>query len=138
VQLYGEGLDRWLEERSDMVGATVSYIVGLLCISSGLSSGVTGFLISTGTLLLTACQLFRANSLLNTIAGLEFTSRILYVVRSVNRNELSLNSVQRIVQYSTEIPWEEEHSKKKEPPASWPHDGEIEVGLLLATDIAKQ
>jgi ABC-type multidrug transport system fused ATPase/permease subunit len=48
VQLYAEGLDRWLEERSDMVGATVSFIVGLLCLSSGLSSGVTGFLISTG------------------------------------------------------------------------------------------
>ncbi|GAA5941205.1 uncharacterized protein JCM15063_006399 [Sporobolomyces koalae] len=105
VQLYGEGLDRWLEERSDMVGATVSFIVGLLCLSSGLSSGVTGFLIST---------------------GLEFTSRILYVVRSVNRNELSLNSVQRIIQYSTEIPWEEADSDKKQPPASWPHDGAIE------------
>ncbi|GAA6020697.1 hypothetical protein JCM11491_000519 [Sporobolomyces phaffii] len=105
VQLYGEGLDRWLEERSDMAGALVSFIVGLLCLSSGLSSGVTGFLIST---------------------GLEFTSRILYVVRSVNRNELSLNSVQRIVQYSTEIPWEEANSDKKQPPASWPHDGAIE------------
>ncbi|BGO95914.1 hypothetical protein JCM10020v2_007651 [Rhodotorula toruloides] len=46
-------------------------------LKSGLSSGVTGFLIST---------------------GLEFTSRILYVVRAVNKNELSLNSVQRIIQ----------------------------------------
>ncbi|GAA5966329.1 hypothetical protein JCM21900_003097 [Sporobolomyces salmonicolor] len=111
VQLYGEGLDRWLEERSDMVGATVSFIVGLLCLSSGLSSGVTGFLIST---------------------GLEFTSRILYVVRAVNKNELSLNSVQRIIQYSTEIPREEPHSKKKEPPASWPHDGAIEFHKFSA------
>ncbi|GAA5830407.1 hypothetical protein JCM3766R1_002706 [Sporobolomyces carnicolor] len=111
VQLYGEGLDRWLEERSDMVGALVSFIVGLLCLSSGLSSGVTGFLIST---------------------GLEFTSRILYVVRSVNRNELSMNSVQRIVQYSTEIPWEEADSEKKQPPASWPHDGAIEFDKFSA------
>ncbi|GAA5962699.1 hypothetical protein JCM3765_006170 [Sporobolomyces pararoseus] len=111
VQLYGEGLDRWLEERSDMVGALVSFIVGLLCLSSGLSSGVTGFLIST---------------------GLEFTSRILYVVRSVNRNELSLNSVQRIIQYSSEIPWEEVDSKKKQPPASWPHDGFIEFDSFSA------
>ncbi|GAA5896044.1 hypothetical protein JCM5296_006227 [Sporobolomyces johnsonii] len=111
AQLYGEGLDRWLEERSDMVGATVSFIVGLLCLSSGLSSGVTGFLIST---------------------GLEFTSRILYVVRAVNKNELSLNSVQRIIQYSTEIPREEPHSKKKEPPASWPHDGAIEFDKFSA------
>ncbi|GAA5992543.1 hypothetical protein JCM5350_008275 [Sporobolomyces pararoseus] len=111
VQLYGEGLDRWLEERSDMVGALVSFIVGLLCLSSGLSSGVTGFLIST---------------------GLEFTSRILYVVRSVNRNELSLNSVQRIIQYSSEIPWEEADSEKKQPPASWPHDGAIEFDSFSA------
>ncbi|GAA6039810.1 hypothetical protein JCM8097_004230 [Rhodosporidiobolus ruineniae] len=106
AQLYEEGLDRWLEERSDMVGAVVSFIVGLLCLSSGLSSGVTGFLIST---------------------GLEFTSRILYVVRAVNKNELSLNSVQRILQYSGEdVPVEEEHSDKKEPPAHWPSEGGIE------------
>ncbi|GJN94069.1 hypothetical protein Rhopal_007133-T1 [Rhodotorula paludigena] len=105
MQLYEEGLDRWLEERSDMVGATVSFIVGLLCLSSGLSSGVTGFLIST---------------------GLEFTSRILYVVRAVNKNELSLNSVQRIIQYSTEIETEEPHSDKLEPPAHWPDAGTIQ------------
>ncbi|BGP27903.1 hypothetical protein JCM10295v2_006890 [Rhodotorula toruloides] len=105
VQLYAEGLDRWLEERSDMVGATVSFIVGLLCLSSGLSSGVTGFLIST---------------------GLEFTSRILYVVRAVNKNELSLNSVQRIIQYSTEVETEEPASDMKEPPAHWPDSGAIE------------
>jgi ABC-type multidrug transport system fused ATPase/permease subunit len=49
AQLYEEGLDRWLEERSDTVGAAVSFVVGILCLSSGLSSGVTGFLISTGT-----------------------------------------------------------------------------------------
>jgi hypothetical protein len=68
--------------------------------------------------------------MLTRAVGLEFTSRILYVVRSVNRNELSLNSVQRIIQYSSEIPWEEASSKKKQPPASWPHDGAIEVSLL--------
>ncbi|BGP20499.1 hypothetical protein JCM10213_007656 [Rhodosporidiobolus nylandii] len=105
AQLYEEGLDRWLEERSDMVGAAVSFVVGLLCLSSGLSSGVTGFLIST---------------------GLEFTSRILYVVRAVNKNELSMNSVQRIVQYSTEVETEEPHEDKKEPPAHWPDSGAIE------------
>ncbi|GAA6057830.1 hypothetical protein NBRC10513_001157 [Rhodotorula toruloides] len=111
VQLYAEGLDRWLEERSDMVGATVSFIVGLLCLSSGLSSGVTGFLIST---------------------GLEFTSRILYVVRAVNKNELSLNSVQRIIQYSTEVETEEPASDKKEPPAHWPDSGAIEFKSFSA------
>ncbi|KAJ8291463.1 ATP-dependent bile acid permease [Rhodotorula toruloides] len=111
VQLYAEGLDRWLEERSDMVGATVSFIVGLLCLSSGLSSGVTGFLIST---------------------GLEFTSRILYVVRAVNKNELSLNSVQRIIQYSTEVETEEPASDKKDPPAHWPDSGAIEFKSFSA------
>ncbi|BGP51975.1 hypothetical protein JCM10450v2_007935 [Rhodotorula kratochvilovae] len=111
MQLYEEGLDRWLEERSDMVGATVSFIVGLLCLSSGLSSGVTGFLIST---------------------GLEFTSRILYVVRAINKNELSLNSVQRIIQYSTEVEVEEPHSDRKEPPAHWPDSGRIEFDRFSA------
>ena len=67
----------------------------------------------------------------SSLIGLEFTSRILYVVRSVNRNELSLNSVQRIIQYSSEIPWEEADSEKKQPPASWPHDGAIEVSHAI-------
>lgn len=105
MQLCEEGLDRWLELRADMTGALVSFVVGLLCLSSGLSSGITGFLIST---------------------GLEFTSRILYVVRAINKNELSLNSVQRIIQYSTEVETEEEPSEKKAPPASWPDSGAIE------------
>ncbi|GAA5902469.1 hypothetical protein JCM6882_002761 [Rhodosporidiobolus microsporus] len=111
AQLYEEGLDRWLEQRSDAVGAVVSFVVGLLCLSSGLNSGVTGFLIST---------------------GLEFTSRILYVVRAVNKNELSLNSVQRIIQYSTEVETEEPHSDKQEPPAHWPDSGAVEFDNFSA------
>ncbi|GAA5833694.1 hypothetical protein JCM11251_003207 [Rhodosporidiobolus azoricus] len=111
AQLYEEGLDRWLEQRSDAVGAVVSFIVGLLCLSSGLNSGVTGFLIST---------------------GLEFTSRILYVVRAVNKNELSLNSVQRIIQYTTEVETEEPRSDKKEPPAHWPDSGAVEFDHFSA------
>lgn len=92
-----------------MVGATVSFIVGILCLSSGLSSGVSGFLISS---------------------GLEFTSRILYVVRAINKNELSLNSVQRMIQYSTEVEVEEPHHDRKDPPAHWPDSGRIEVRAL--------
>ncbi|GAA5842760.1 hypothetical protein JCM9279_003979 [Rhodotorula babjevae] len=111
MQLYEEGLDRWLEERSDMVGATVSFIVGVLCLSTGLSSGVSGFLISS---------------------GLEFTSRILYVVRAINKNELSLNSVQRIIQYSTEVDVEEPHHDRKEPAAHWPDAGRIEFDKYSA------
>ncbi|GAA5982504.1 hypothetical protein JCM10908_006676 [Rhodotorula pacifica] len=105
IQLCEEGLDRWLELRADMTGALVSFVIGILCLSSGLSSGITGFLIST---------------------GLEFTSRILYVVRAINKNELSLNSVQRIIQYSTEVETEEVASEQKAPPASWPDSGAIE------------
>lgn len=48
MQLYENGLDRWLEERSDAVGALVSFIVGMLAVRGGLSSGTTGFLVSTG------------------------------------------------------------------------------------------
>ncbi|KAK4046142.1 hypothetical protein OIV83_006313 [Microbotryomycetes sp. JL201] len=103
MQLYEDGLDRWLEERSDMVGATVSFIVGLLSLKGGLSSGTTGFLVST---------------------GLEFTSRILFVVRAINKNELSMNSVQRILSMS-DIEQESPPSDEHEPPANWPQ-GEIE------------
>lgn len=109
MQLYGDGLDRWLEERSDAVGALVSFIVALLCLhGSGLSSGVTGFLIST---------------------GLEFTNRILYVVRAINKNELSLNSVQRILAYS-DVEQEEPETDNGKPPANWPQ-GEITVSLTF-------
>lgn len=104
MQLYEDGLDRWLEERSDIVGATVSFIVGLLALRAGIDSGTTGFLVST---------------------GLEFTNRILYVVRAINKNELSLNSVQRILAY-TDIEQEEADSEKGKPSASWPQ-GKIEV-----------
>ncbi|KAM0789886.1 hypothetical protein ACM66B_006730 [Microbotryomycetes sp. NB124-2] len=103
MQLYEDGLDRWLEERSDMVGATVSFIVGLLSLTGGLSSGTTGFLVST---------------------GLEFTSRILFVVRAINKNELSMNSVQRILSMS-DIEQESPPADEYEPPANWPQ-GEIE------------
>lgn len=89
------------------VGATVSFIVGLLALQGGLNAGITGFLVST---------------------GLEFTSRILYVVRAINKNELSLNSVQRILAYS-DIAQEEPDSEKGKPPANWPQ-GQIEVSFL--------
>ncbi|SCZ98055.1 BZ3500_MvSof-1268-A1-R1_Chr3-3g06545 [Microbotryum saponariae] len=109
MQLYEFGLDRWLEERSDMVGATVSFIVGLLALRAGLSSGITGFLVST---------------------GLEFTNRILYVVRAINKNELSLNSVQRILEYS-DIEQEVQTSGKGDPPKDWP-EGSIEFNKYSA------
>lgn len=83
----------------------VSFIVALLALRAGISSGTTGFLIST---------------------GLEFTSRILFVVRAINKNELSLNSAHRILQYS-KIEQEAQPTKRLEPPASWPHAGEITV-----------
>lgn len=46
--LYETGLERWLEERSDIVAATVSFIIGLLALRGNLSSGTTGFLVATG------------------------------------------------------------------------------------------
>lgn len=67
-RIFQYALDRWLEERSDAVGATVAFIVGLLALTGGISPGTTGFLVSI---------------------GLEFISRILYVVRAINQNELN-------------------------------------------------
>lgn len=49
---------------------------------------------------------------------------MLYVVRAINKNELSLNSVQRILAYS-DIEQEQQNSDKGEPPANWP-SGDIE------------
>lgn len=46
------------------------------------------------------------------------------MVRAINKNELSLNSVQRILAYS-DIEQESPSSDKGEPPASWP-SGEID------------
>lgn len=48
MQFYESLLDRWLEERSDICGALVALIVGMLSLRGGISSGTTGFLVSTG------------------------------------------------------------------------------------------
>ncbi|SCV74803.1 BQ2448_7832 [Microbotryum intermedium] len=114
MQLYEFGLDRWLEERSDMVGATVSFIVGLLALRAELSSGITGFLISTGL----------------EVGRPIFTNRILYVVRAINKNELSLNSVQRILEFS-DIEQEVQTTEQGDPPKDWP-EGSIEFKTYSA------
>ncbi|KAL8286584.1 hypothetical protein RQP46_004601 [Phenoliferia psychrophenolica] len=103
MQLFGTALERWLEERSDFVAATTSFSIGLLSLRGNLSPGTTGFLVAT---------------------GLEFTSRILFVVRAVNQQQLSINSADRIVKYSN-IEQEPASTKEKDPPASWPHAGAI-------------
>ena len=59
-QMFEWALDRWLNVRSDAVGALVGFVVGILSLAGGLSPGLAGFLLSS---------------------GLEVTSRILYVVR---------------------------------------------------------
>lgn len=107
-QLYEFALDRWLEQRSDFVGASVSFIVGMLSLQTGLSSGLAGFLIST---------------------GLEFTSRILFVVRAINKNELSLNSAHRVIQYS-QVEQEPSASRDAQPPAHWPSQGKVDFEHL--------
>ncbi|KAM0754516.1 P-loop containing nucleoside triphosphate hydrolase protein [Meredithblackwellia eburnea MCA 4105] len=110
MKLHEYGLQRWLEERSDFVAALVSFFVGILSLRGNLSSGTTGFLVAT---------------------GLEFTSRILYVVRAINLQELSINSADRIVKYSN-IEQEPAKTEKAEPPANWPHDGVIEFDHFSA------
>ena len=42
-QLYEQGLDCWLQVRSDLVGATVAFIVGLLALSGRLDPGAFPF-----------------------------------------------------------------------------------------------
>ena len=60
----------------------------------------------------------------------QFTSRILFVVRAVNQQQLAINSADRIVKYSN-IEQEPPSIKAKEPPASWPHEGAISVRLAV-------
>lgn len=122
MQLYEYALDRWLEVRSDAVGACVAFIVGLMALSGSIvsrnspalicrsdvsmqSPGTTGFLVST---------------------AIEFISRILYVVRAVNQNELAFNSAHRVLEY-TALPSEPPATKRGAPPAAWPTDGELDV-----------
>ncbi|KAI5477473.1 ABC transporter [Pseudohyphozyma bogoriensis] len=104
MQLYESSLERWLQERSDFVAATVAGVIAYLALRGGLSSGTIGFLVSSGN---------------------EFTSRILYVVRALNQQQLAINSAHRVIQYS-ELEQEPRQEGKAEPPASWPHDGAIE------------
>ncbi|GAA94481.1 uncharacterized protein L969DRAFT_83963 [Mixia osmundae IAM 14324] len=114
AQFHEQLLDRWLEERSDAVGATVALIVGLLTLTGSVSPGITGFLVST---------------------GLEFTTRILYVVKAINRNELNVNSVARVLEYSSQLDQEPQGSEECKPPASWPDQGAVEIqGLSVKYD----
>ncbi|CAJ0913080.1 11774_t:CDS:10 [Entrophospora sp. SA101] len=79
---------------------------------------------------------FRANGKVDAgLAGLSlsfamnFTEQIMWSVRKYTSLEMSLNSVERYHEF-TEIPQEAPEIIEPRPPASWPHDGAIDVQNL--------
>lgn len=144
MQLYEYALDRWLELRSDTVGALVAFAVGLLALSGSLSSGTIGFLLSTGieiTVRLSfACGAQRADE--RTGPHSLRCVRLAVTIdrsakssgphsRAINENTLNFNSAQRVFEYSSDIEQEKSSTARTHPPASWPEDGQITVRSIL-------
>ncbi|KZT60642.1 hypothetical protein CALCODRAFT_553559 [Calocera cornea HHB12733] len=105
-------LNRWISTRADLLGAMFSaglatYLLYMRC---GVGASTTGFSLTM---------------------AVEFSSRILDWVRTINDIEITFNSVERIRDYLT-IDHEPEASERGKPPAYWPASGAIKVESLFA------
>lgn len=103
-------LNRWLAYRMNMMGSVFTIVTATLVISAkGINASMAGFAISF---------------------ALRYTSIISRATQIYSTLELSLNSVERIQEYS-EIPTEDYDGI--EPPAAWPTQGHLEVFDLVAS-----
>eukprot|EP00127_Corallochytrium_limacisporum_P006558 Clim_evm30s230 gene=Clim_evmTU30s230 len=99
--------NRWLACRLQHVGATVSLTAGLLAVYSvgSLSPALVGLSLSY---------------------ALQFTDAVLWIIRFQAMVEMEMNSVERVVEYSTVDVENAEPSKVALPP-KWPQAGAIEI-----------
>ncbi|KAF8476090.1 hypothetical protein BDZ91DRAFT_689962 [Kalaharituber pfeilii] len=99
-------LNRWIGVRINGLTAVVGVSAGTIALTStDIPPGLIGF------------------SLTNALA---FSSTILYAVRYFNALEIELNSLERINEY-VNLKQETPATPEKQPPASWPTDGDVEV-----------
>ncbi|CAJ0747688.1 10084_t:CDS:10 [Entrophospora sp. SA101] len=101
-------INRWLSIRFNIGGAFFIFLVGLFIIISKVDAGLAGLSLSF---------------------AMNFTEQIMWSVRKYTSLEMSLNSVERYHEF-TEIPQEAPEIIEPRPPASWPHDGAIDVQNL--------
>ncbi|KAG0336504.1 hypothetical protein BG004_008015 [Podila humilis] len=104
--------NRWLHWRVDVVGASVSFITGVLVLQSW-------------------GRIEPGWAALSLTYSLMFTFTIVWVIRMYASNEMNLNSVERLTEY---MELEEEPAaiiEGSRPPAHWPHAGEIVVDRLV-------
>lgn len=100
--------NRWLSFRTSMVGTVFTTIIGFVVIfTPGVDGALAGFALSF---------------------ALDFTSNILWTIRSYSQLELDMNAAERVIEYSK---LQTESQEGQTPPASWPTSGKIEVKDLV-------
>ncbi|KAJ3089424.1 hypothetical protein HK102_006441, partial [Quaeritorhiza haematococci] len=98
--------NRWLAFRIDVIAATVVFCAGMAVISGSIPAGLAG---------------------LSLTYALQFTDALLWTVRVHAQMEMNMNSVERVEEY-LEIDQEPPAViENKRAPASWPHEGNIDV-----------
>ncbi|KAG0272854.1 hypothetical protein BGZ95_011349 [Linnemannia exigua] len=102
---------RWLSWRLDLTSALVAFCVGLLILqkADSFEPGWAALCLTYSTM---------------------FNSSVSYMIRSYAQNEMNMNSLERIIEYTNieeEAPAIIEGSR---PPASWPHAGQIVIDHL--------
>ncbi|KAJ2552092.1 Transporter of the ATP-binding cassette (ABC) [Coemansia sp. RSA 1878] len=109
--IYMWGANRWLSIRVDLAGAFVSFMAGLLALTTTgrMDAGLAGMSLSY---------------------ALNFTEHILWVVRFYSVNEMNLNSVERVVEYLDVPPEAPVTVPDRTLPAQWPAEGRIRVENL--------
>jgi ABC-type multidrug transport system fused ATPase/permease subunit len=108
------GTNRWLSIRVDTAGALVSFFAGtfILLNIDKLDAGLAG---------------------LSLTYAITFTEHILWLVRLYSLNEMNMNSVERVRNYThVETEAARRSPKDQAPPRTWPAKGAIKVeGLTL-------
>ncbi|KAI7829941.1 P-loop containing nucleoside triphosphate hydrolase protein [Kickxella alabastrina] len=103
--------NRWLSIRIDAAGASVSFACALFVLSSldWLDAGLAGFALSY---------------------ALTFSDHMLWVIRNYSSNELNMNAVERLEQY-TRVRQEAALHTAAVLPAGWPRRGDVAIEDLL-------
>ncbi|CAI2162126.1 5755_t:CDS:10 [Funneliformis geosporum] len=107
---YLKLIKRWLNIKYNLTGVFVTFIAGILLLSNldYIDPGLVGLSLSF---------------------AMQFTEQIMWYVNKYTDLEMSLNSIERINEFS-EISQEPPEIIEPRPPASWPHNGAIEVENL--------
>lgn len=101
--------NRWLCLRTDMISAFVVFFAGIGVISGQLGPGWAGLLMTY---------------------ALDFTQALLWTVRLHAEMEMSLNSVERVNEYTTIEQEPPAHIQETAPIGKWPSEGRITVSNL--------